>query len=80
VPLTNLTTYLKGGCLELDWSLEQDAFEKLKQFLIEAPLLHTPDEAAPFEVVTKASDIDIDGVLLQEGHHVAFESRKLKLC
>jgi hypothetical protein len=55
----------------------QDAFELLKQKLIEAPLLRTPDEKLPYEVVTDASDLGLGGVLLQEGHPVAFESRKL---
>jgi hypothetical protein len=45
--------------------------------LVEAPLLRTPDERLPYEVVTDASVLGLGGVLLQEGHHVAFESRKL---
>jgi hypothetical protein len=49
----------------------------LKQKLVEAPLLRTPDERLPYEVVTDASDLGLGGVLLREGHHVAFESRKL---
>jgi hypothetical protein len=74
VPLTNLTKkshpwVWTGHC--------QDAFELLKQKLIEAPLLRTPDERLPYEVVTDASDLGLGGVLLQEVHHVAFESRKL---
>jgi hypothetical protein len=48
-----------------------------KQKLIEAPLLRTSNERLPYEVVTDASDLGLGGVLLQEGHHVAFESRKL---
>jgi hypothetical protein len=55
----------------------QDAFELLKQKLTEAPLLRTPDESFPYEVVTDASDLDLGGVLLQEGQPVAVESRKL---
>jgi hypothetical protein len=75
VPLTNLTKkshpwVWTGRC--------QDAFELLKQKLIEAPLLRTPDERTlPYEVVTDACDLGLGGVLLQEGHPVAFESRKL---
>jgi hypothetical protein len=62
--------------LGLDWSL-QDAFELLKQKLIEAPLLCTPNKSLPYEVVTDASDLGLGGVLLQEGYPVACESRKL---
>jgi hypothetical protein len=73
VPLTNLTKKLHpwvwiGRC--------QDAFELLKQKMIEAPLLRTPNESLPYEVVTDASDLGLGGMLLQEGHPVAFESRK----
>jgi hypothetical protein len=49
----------------------------LKQKLIEAPLLRTPNEQLPYDVVTDASDLGLGAVLLQEGHPVAFESRKL---
>jgi hypothetical protein len=55
----------------------KDAFELLKQKLIEAPLLRTPNEQLPYDVVTDASDLGLRAVLLQEGHPVAFESRKL---
>jgi hypothetical protein len=74
VPLTNLTRKSSGW----NWTGRcQDAFELLKQKLVEAPLLCTPDEALPYEVVTDASDIGLGAMLLQEGHPVAFESRKL---
>jgi hypothetical protein len=55
----------------------QDAFEKLKHLLTEAPLLRTPEESKTYRVVTDASDIGVGGVLLQEGHPIAYESRKL---
>jgi hypothetical protein len=45
--------------------------------MTKAPLVCTPDESLPYEVVTDASDLGLGGVLLQEGHPVAFESRKL---
>jgi hypothetical protein len=73
-PLTNLTKKSHvwawtGKC--------QDAFEKLKHLLTEAPLLRTPDEFKIYCVVTDAFDIGMGGVLLQEGHSIAYESCKL---
>ena len=74
VPLTNLTKKASGW----NWTGRcQDAFETLKTRLTKAPLLCTPNEALPYEVVTDASDLGLGAVLLQEGHPVAFESRKL---
>ena len=74
VPLTNLTKKSVGW----DWTGRcQDAFEKLKHSLAEAPLLRTPDEKKPYEVITDASDYGLGAVLLQEGYPIAFESRKL---
>ncbi|KAL6343067.1 hypothetical protein AAG906_017879 [Vitis piasezkii] len=40
-------------------------------------VLRLPDLELPFEVQTDASDKALRGVLVQEGHLVAFESRKL---
>lgn len=48
-------------------------FDKLKTAVASEPVLRLPD----FEVQTDASDRAIGGVLVQEGHPVAFESRKL---
>jgi hypothetical protein len=74
VPLTNLTRKANAW----DWTGRcQDAFELLKQKLTEAPLLRTPDERLLYEVVTDAFDLGLGAVLLQEGHPVAFKSRKL---
>jgi hypothetical protein len=55
----------------------QDASEKLKHLPTKAPLLTTPDESKTYRVVTDASDIGLGGVLRQEGHPTAYESRKL---
>ena len=41
------------------------------------PMLKLPDFLLPFEVHTDESDKAIGGVLVQEGHAVSFESRKL---
>src|SRR6476469_3057543 len=74
VPLTNLTR--KSHVWE--WTGKcQDAFEKLKLLLTEAPLLRTPDPTKLYRCVTDASDFGLGAVLLQEGHPIAFESRKL---
>jgi hypothetical protein len=50
---------------------------KIKPSLVEAPLLRTPDERKPYEVITDPSDYGLGAVLLQEGYPIAFESRKL---
>ena len=62
-----------------EWTDEcQGAFDKLKMAVTSAPVLGLPDFQKPFEVHTDASDRAIGGVLVQEGHPLAFESRKLK--
>ena len=53
------------------------AFESLKQAISKEPVLQLPNMDLPFEVQTDASDKALGGVLVQEGHPVAFESRKL---
>ena len=61
-----------------DWSSEcQLAFDKLRRAVTSAPVLKLPDFEKAFEVHTDASDKAVGGVLVQEGHPVAFESRKL---
>ena len=53
------------------------AFEGLKEAISTEPVLRFPDLDLPFEVQTDASDRALGGVLVQEGHPVAFESKKL---
>ncbi|KAG6520213.1 hypothetical protein ZIOFF_017251 [Zingiber officinale] len=73
-PLTDL---LKKN-MRWDWSDAcKEAFEKLKAAIASEPVLRLPDFELPFEIHTDASDRAIGGVLVQEGHPVAFESRKL---
>ena len=75
VPLTNLTRKTVGW----NWTGRcQDAFEKLKHSLAEAPLLHTPDEAKPYQVITDASDYGLGAILLQEGRPVRLRVQKVK--
>lgn len=74
---TPLTDLLKKGN-RWEWSVKcQDAFDQLKQAITKEPVLALPDYSKPYEVHTDASDFAIGGVLMQEGHPVAFESRKL---
>ncbi|KAA0060640.1 uncharacterized protein E6C27_scaffold22G005260 [Cucumis melo var. makuwa] len=72
-----LTELLKKD-VHWNWDLEcQAAFDGLKQALMEGPLLGIADVTKPFEVEIDASDYALGGVLLQNGHPIAYESRKL---
>ncbi|KAK8948956.1 hypothetical protein KSP39_PZI005193 [Platanthera zijinensis] len=55
----------------------QQAFEDLKLAMSTEPVLSLPDFGKEFEVQTDASDFAIGGVLMQDGHPIAYESRKL---
>ena len=71
-------TYLLKKDTKWVWSERCDeAFQNLKNAIASKPILKLPDFELPFEVHTDASDKAIGGVLVQEGHPVAFESRKL---
>ena len=73
-PLTDL---LKKK-VQWHWGPEcQGAFDDLKKAVIEEPILALPDYSKPFELHTDASDFAIGRVLMQEGHPIAYESRKL---
>ncbi|MDM1593466.1 RNase H-like domain-containing protein, partial [Escherichia coli] len=73
-----LTSLLKKNT-PFQWSAKcQSAFDKLKSALVTYPVLKLPDFSLPFEVVTDASGFALGGALMQEGHAVAYESRKLR--
>ncbi|KAK3008924.1 hypothetical protein RJ639_014706 [Escallonia herrerae] len=62
----------------LEWSKEcQSAFSAMKRAMSEDPVLALLDVSKSFEVHTNASDFALEGVLMQECHPVAYESRKL---
>ncbi|KAL0301589.1 UNVERIFIED_CONTAM: Retrovirus-related Pol polyprotein from transposon.6 [Sesamum radiatum] len=62
-----------------DWTPQcQVAFDNLKRTMVTDPVLALPDMSKPFTVETDGSDFALGEVLMQYGHPVAFESRKLK--
>lgn len=75
IPLTQL---LKKDVKWWWTPARQAAFDRLKEALTSAPILALPDFTKEFEVQTDASEYALGGVLLQDNHPVAYESRKLK--
>ncbi|XP_057965559.1 uncharacterized protein LOC131156129 [Malania oleifera] len=74
---TPMTELLKKGH-GWNWTEEcQGAFDDLKDAMMRDPVLALPDVMKPFEVQTDASDFALGRVLVQEGHLVVYESRKL---
>ena len=55
----------------------QEAFKKLKMTVASELMLRLPDFKLPFKVHTDAFNKATGGVLVQENHPVAYESRKL---
>ena len=61
-----------------EWDVEcQAVFQKLKDAITSEPVLRLPDLELPFEVHTDASNRALVGVLVQEGHLMAYKSRTL---
>ncbi|KAJ9532097.1 hypothetical protein QJQ45_003814 [Haematococcus lacustris] len=73
-PLTNLTKTHVQWCW--DDSCEA-AFRGVKHALSNAPVLALPDFSKQFQVICDASVTGIGAVLMQDGHPIAFESRRL---
>jgi hypothetical protein len=78
-PLTSLTSGSQGKkSVPIQWSdAAQQAFDGLKQAMSSAPVLKLPDWSKPFVVQTDASGVAIGAVLMQDGHPIAYESRKM---
>jgi hypothetical protein len=61
------------------WSQEyEETFLTLKNLLTTAPVLAQPDIEKPFDVYCDASGMGIGGVLMQDGHAIAYASRQLR--
>jgi hypothetical protein len=74
-PLSELTR-LKGEYGDAWLPVHAAAFEALKAALTSAPVLRLPDFELPFEVVSDASMLGTGAVLMQEGHPIAYTSKK----
>lgn len=72
-----LTEMLKKGC-QFQWTPQADqAFQMLKQKLVQAPVLAVPNFDQSFTLETDASDYGIGAVLMQAGHPIAYLSKHL---
>lgn len=74
---------LKQKNASWEWTEQcQQAFNTIKQDLVQAPVLSTPDFSKSFRVQTDASDIGVGAVLTQEvdgeEHVIAYASRLLR--
>ena len=76
---SSLTRLLRNG-VKFEWDDKcQSSFERLKEILIEAPVLIQPTSGRDYTVYSDASRIGLGCVLMQDGKVVAYASRQLKL-
>jgi hypothetical protein len=73
-PLFNL---LKKNTPFLWTEATEEAFQLLKQSLVEAPVLKLPDFSRKFVIDTDACDTRVGAVLQQDGHPIAYMSKPL---
>ena len=78
--ITNPISSLQKKGKKFDWNQKcEDSFKKLKNLLTSAPILRIVDPNKDFIVCIDACNDSLGGVLTQEGHVIAYESRKLKI-
>ena len=74
-----MTNLLRKGAVFVWTSVEDTAFQTLKQALVSAPVLALPNFQKQFVIETDACDTGVGAVLLQDGHPLAFVSKGLGL-
>ena len=75
---SSLTRLLRKG-VKFEWDDKcQSSFERLKEILVEAPVLIQPTSGRDYTVYSDASRIGLGCVLMQDGKVVAYASRQLK--
>ncbi|KAL0545258.1 hypothetical protein IC582_020408 [Cucumis melo] len=71
-------TELPKKDVQWSWTLEcQATFDGLKKVMMEGPVLGIVDVTKPFKVEMDTFNYALGGVLLQNGHSIAYKSRKL---
>jgi hypothetical protein len=77
--LANPITSLQKKGVKFEWTFEcEERFQQMNNILTSASILKITNPYEYFAVCTDASKGGIDGVLMQNGHVVCYESRKLK--
>ena len=77
--LSHPITPLQKKGVKFDWNPKcEDIFQRIKEMLTSAHVLNIADPKGNFVVCTDACKQGVDGVLIQDGHVINYESRKLK--
>ena len=78
--IANSITSLQKKGRKFDWNQKcKESFKKLKTLLTSAPILRIVDQNKEFVVCNDACNDGLGGVLNQERHVIAYESRKLQI-
>ena len=77
--IANSITSLQNKGKKFEWSQKcEDSFKNLKTLLTTTPILRIVDPSKDFIVCTDTCNDSLGGVLTQEGHVIAYESRSLR--
>ncbi len=64
---------------KFEWNDQyEESFQKLKEYLITAPVLHLPSGNEDFIIYYDASRVSLGCVLMQNGRVITYASRQLK--